>query len=154
MNGDEEIVRYIRPAKTKEECDIFLDEVIGYYLENPLYGRWAVNEKQTCNFVGTFALIPIEKTGRMQLGYSLLKPAWGWGYATELTKAGLKYIFSKTALAEIWGITEAGNIPSQKVLLKAGFNFSGSYLEDGKEIFNYLFSKQDVENHPPGNELL
>ena len=114
MNGDEEIVRYIRPAKTKEESDIFLAEVIGYYFENPLYGRWAVNEKQTGNFVGTFALIPIEKTSKMQLGYSLLKPAWGQGYATELTKAGLMYVFSKTPLSEIWGITEAGNIPSQK----------------------------------------
>ena len=151
MNGDEEIVRYIRPAKTKEESDIFLAEVIGYYFENPLYGRWAVNEKQTGNFVGTFALIPIEKTSKMQLGYSLLKPAWGQGYATELTKAGLMYVFSKTPLSEIWGITEAGNIPSQKVLLKAGFKISGSYMDDGKEIFSYLFSKHDVKNYPPVN---
>ena len=28
LNGDEEIMRYIRPAKTREETDLFLSEII------------------------------------------------------------------------------------------------------------------------------
>ena len=141
MNGDEEIVRYIRPAKTKEESDIFLAEVIGYYFENPLYGRWAVNEKQTGNFVGTFALIPIEKTRDMQLGYSLQKQYWGKGYGTELTLSGLQYVFEKTDLIQIFGITEAANTASQKVLLKSGFILKDSYIEAGRLIHRYAYSK-------------
>lgn len=141
LNGDEEIMRYIRPAKTKEDSDLFLQEVINYTEENPLYGRWAVNEKQTGGFVGSFAVIPVEKKDKMQLGYALLKSSWGKGYATELTEAGLKYVFTKTGLTEIFAITESQNIPSQKVLIKAGFIQSGSFMEGEKEILEFNFKK-------------
>lgn len=139
MNGDEEIVRYIRPPKSREESDLFLLEVIKYSQENPLYGRWAVFEKESGEFAGTFAVIPIENTDDMQLGYSLLKCNWGKGYATELTLAGLQYVFTRTPLTEIYAITEAGNLASQKVLQKAGFRFQRSFEENGKELFQYQY---------------
>ena len=141
LNSDEEIVRYIRPAKTREESDQFFEEVINYSAQNPLYGRWAVDDKQTNVFVGSFAVIPIEKTARMQLGYALLKSNWGKGYATELTTAGLNYVFTKTALEEIYAITETLNIASQKVLLKAGFIQSGGFSEGEKELLEFNFKK-------------
>ncbi len=139
MNGDEEIVRYIRPPKSREESDLFLLEVIKYSQENPLYGRWAVFEKESGEFAGTFAVIPIENADNMQLGYSLLKRNWGKGYATELTLAGLQYVFTRTPLTEIYAITEAGNLASQKVLQKVGFRFQRSFEENGKELFQYQY---------------
>ncbi|HRO70836.1 MAG TPA: GNAT family N-acetyltransferase [Chitinophagaceae bacterium] len=139
MNGDEEIVRYIRPPKSREESDLFLLEVIKYSQENPLYGRWAVFEKESGEFAGTFAVIPIENADDMQLGYSLLKRNWGKGYATELTLAGLQYVFTRTPLTEIYAITEAGNLASQKVLQKVGFRFQRSFEENGKELFQYQY---------------
>ena len=139
MNGDEEIVRYIRPPKSREESDLFLKDVIKYSQENPLYGRWAVFEKESGEFAGTFAVIPIENADTMQLGYSLLKRNWGKGFATELTLAGLQYVFTRTPLTEIYAITEAGNMASQKVLLKVGFKFQRSFEENGKELFQYKY---------------
>ncbi|HUM65817.1 MAG TPA: GNAT family N-acetyltransferase, partial [Chitinophagaceae bacterium] len=139
MNGDEEIVRYIRPPKSREESDLFLLEVIKYSQENPLYGRWAVFEKESGEFAGTFAVIPIENADNMQLGYSLIKRNWGKGYATELTLAGLQYVFTRTPLTEIYAITEAGNLASQKVLQKVGFRFQRSFEENGKELFQYQY---------------
>jgi [ribosomal protein S5]-alanine N-acetyltransferase len=144
MNGDEEIVRYIRAAKSREECDRFLLEVIKYSDENPLFGRWAVHEKETGNFAGTFAIIPVEGTDHLQLGYSLLKTAWGKGYATELTKAGIAYFFEKTLLNELHALTQAENIPSQKVLLKSGFIQSGSVFEEGKDILEFIYKRSGV----------
>ena len=135
-------MRYIRPAKTREESDAFLQQVITYSKENPLYGRWAVYEKQNHDFIGSFALIPVEKTGNMQLGYSLLKASWGKGYATELTLAGLHYVFIKTALTEVFGITEKENTASQKVLLKAGFEYYDSFVEDGKELLQFRYIRE------------
>ncbi|MES1220266.1 MAG: GNAT family N-acetyltransferase [Bacteroidota bacterium] len=141
MNGDEEIVRYIRPVKSKEECDRFLLEVIKYSDDNPLFGRWAVHEKQTGDFAGSFAVIPVEGTENFQLGYSLLKKNWGNGYATELTKGGIVYFFEKTNYNEVYAITEAGNIPSQKVVLKCGFEISCTRKENEKEIIEFIFRK-------------
>ena len=140
MNGDEEIMRYIRPPKTREEADAFLLEIIKYAEENPLYGRWAVDDKQAGEFVGSFAVIPVEKTDAMQLGYSLLKTNWGKGYATELTMGGLRYVFTKTNLDEIWGVTETGNTASQKVLVKAGLFIKRPSQKATRNYFNIIFS--------------
>ena len=47
LNGDEEIMRYIRGTKSREECDKFLRQNIESYKTNPLMGRWAVYEKSS-----------------------------------------------------------------------------------------------------------
>ena len=151
LNGDEDIMRFIRPVKTREETDLFLLEILQKQKENPAVGRWAVTKRNTAEFVGSFAFIPIERTDksdnhRMQLGYALLKQNWGKGYATELTMAGLQYVFTKTGLAEIFAITEVPNLASQKVLLKAGFTLHSNYSEGSKELFQYIFLKQDFKD--------
>lgn len=134
LNGDEEVVRYIRPVKSRSECEVFLKQVIADAETNPLMGRWAVEEKASGNFVGSFAFIPIEGTSESQLGYALLKEYWGKGFATELMKEGINYVFTKTTLNEVFGVTEAANIVSQKVLLKSGFTLFKTYKEGVKEL--------------------
>ena len=146
LNGDEEIMRYIRPAKTRREADLFLSEIIEKYEEDPSVGRWATENKHTGAFVGSFAFIPIEGSAdKMQLGYALLKQNWGKGYATELTIAGIQYVFTKTMLSEIFAVTEIQNTASQKVLLKAGFKMHSSFTEGTKELFRYIFIKKDLQ---------
>ena len=145
LNGDEEIMRYIRPAKSREDADAYLLEIIGAYEQHPGEGRWAAVNKQTNEFVGSFAFIPIENTDKMQLGYSLLKRYWGKGFATELTLAGLQYVFTKTPLTEIFGVTETPNIVSQKVLLKAGFTLQHTFKEGEKELLRFVYYKKDFK---------
>ncbi len=143
LNSDPEVMRYIRPVKSREDTDLFFTEVIQYSKDNPAYGRMAVDEKQSGIFVGSFAIIPLEGTIYMQLGYSLLPSFWGKGFATELTKAGLHYVFTGTHLEEIFGVTESGNIDSQKVLLKSGFSRHSSDWEGTKELYRFLLLKKD-----------
>jgi [ribosomal protein S5]-alanine N-acetyltransferase len=137
LNGDEDVVRYIRPAKSRGECEIFLKQVIADAETNPLMGRWAVIEKASGNFVGSFAFIPIEGSDDLQLGYALLKEYWGKGFATELMKEGINYVFTKTSLNEIYGVTEAANIASQRVLLKSGLSFHKNYREGVKDLCSF-----------------
>ena len=146
LNGDEDIMRFIRPVKTREETDLFFWEILQKQNENPAVGRWAVAKRNTGEFVGSFAFIPIEGTDKMQLGYALLKQNWGKGYATELTMAGLQHVFTKTGLTEIFAVTELPNLASQKVLVKAGFTLHNTYTEGSKELFQYVFLKKDFKN--------
>jgi ribosomal-protein-alanine N-acetyltransferase len=141
LNGDEEVMRYIRTPKSKAECDAFLLDVIQSEKENPLFGRWAADEKLTGDFVGSFAVIPVEQSDKMQLGYALLKDSWGKGFATELTMGGLQYIFEKTQLPEIYAIAESGNDASQKVLLKSGFLQESIFSEGQKKLLRFIFKK-------------
>jgi [ribosomal protein S5]-alanine N-acetyltransferase len=145
LNGDEDVVRYIRPAKSRDECDLFLREVIDAYKADPLYGRWAAEDKNDQSFVGSFALIPVEGKQQMQLGYALLPQFWGKGFATELTHGGLNYVFRKTAIDPIFAYTQPPNIPSQKVLLKAGFKLLGNVREGEKEVTGFILSKEQWE---------
>jgi [ribosomal protein S5]-alanine N-acetyltransferase len=145
LNSDPEVMRYIRPVKSREDTDLFFAEVIQYSKDNPAYGRMAVNEKLSNIFVGSFAVIPLEKTNHMQLGYSLLPAYWGKGFATELTKAGLNYIFTQTNLEEIFGVTESENADSQKVLLKSGFIHHSNVMEGTKELHRFILLKKDFK---------
>ena len=143
LSGNEEVMRYIRKTSTKDESDIFLMENIAGYEKFPHRGRWAVQEKQTGNFAGSFAIIPLPwNTEQIQLGYSLKPENWGKGYATELTREGLSYFFATDRLNEIYGVTESPNTVSQKVLLKSGFRPFGKRNEEEKELLIFIAERK------------
>jgi len=141
LNSDEDVMRYIRATKSKEECNAFLKKIVESYKVNPLIGRWAANEKATGKFVGSFAIIPIEDSEDIQLGYAFLKENWGKGFASELTKAGLDYYFKNTDADHIYAIAEKANTASHKVLLKNSFVHDGTKNEEGKVLLKFIYRK-------------
>lgn len=141
MNGDEEIMRYIRPAQSREQSKDFLQKIITSYAESPGIGRWAMLEKEDNQFAGSFAVIPVENSDLLQIGYSLLKENWGKGYASESAKGGIKYAFGQLGLTKIAGITYPENIRSQRVLLKNGFVFDKTFTEKDKALNLYILHK-------------
>ena len=143
LSGNETVMQYIRAVSTKEESDAFLLENITAYETNPHKGRWAVVDRADGSFVGSFAIIPLpSQPDKIQLGYSLKPENWGKGYATELTKAGLNYFLNSYSLPEIYGVTETPNTASQKVLLKAGFQPAGSFMENEKELLLFVVKRE------------
>ncbi len=145
LNGDPEVMKYIREPRDRQECNIFLKRNLSFYEQNPLMGRWAMIEKASDAFVGSFAIIPVETTdhsrhSEIQLGYALLKDHWGRGYATESTRAGRKYAFDIMKLPLIVAITETANIASQKVLLRSGF-IQQANIQEGKKPLCYFTSR-------------
>lgn len=134
-------MRFIRPVKTREESDAFLLESIAGYNE-PWMGRWAVEEKATGKFVGSFVINPVpEDSRKTQLAYAFIPGSWGKGYATEVTRGGLNYFKNYTPLQEIYGVVESGHPASQKVLIKNGFQPFDKFLENDKEILRFIFRK-------------
>ncbi|HLG41358.1 MAG TPA: GNAT family N-acetyltransferase, partial [Chitinophagaceae bacterium] len=88
LNGDEEVMRYIRPAQTFKQSKEFLRKIIADYAFRPGTGRWAMFSRADQLFVGSFAIIPVEGSDKLQLGYALTKENWGKGYASESVKGG------------------------------------------------------------------
>ena len=139
LNGDAEVMKYIREPKDRPECNLFLKRNLLYYEQFPLMGRWAMIEKATNEFCGSFAVIPVETTdssrhSEIQLGYALLKDYWGRGYATESTIAGRRYTFDVLKLPVVVAVTDTANIASQKVLLRCGFIQQPDILEGNKPL--------------------
>lgn len=140
LNSDEEIMRYIRPPKSREDSRLFLLENLKFYEQHPGLGRWALLEKGTHRFAGMFSLLPLENTDDVHIGYALLKDHWGKGYAAEIVEAGLAYVFNELKLPSVVAVTYPENVASQKVLLKNNFKPDGYYVEEGKE--NLLFRRR------------
>ena len=138
LNGDEELMRYIRAPKTREETETFLQQTIDAYSYDKIDLRLGLYAIDTDEFVGSFALIPLVGTDQTQIGYALLKEHWGKGYASEIVEAGKTYAFQSLKLNSLAAVTEAGNVASQKVLLKNGFNFLKEYLEKEKLLYQYI----------------
>ena len=133
LNGDEEIMRFIRPAKNREESNAFLEENIRFYEEHPGLGRFALVEKDSNKIAGIFSLLPLEHSGNdVHIGYALLKEHWGKGYASEIVKAGIDYAFNELKLTTLTAVTFAAHAQSQKVLLRNGFVEDGVYEDEGR----------------------
>jgi ribosomal-protein-alanine N-acetyltransferase len=141
LNSDPDVMRYIQQPKNFEETKEFLRLNIDYYQQQPLFGRWAMLTRPSNEFIGSFALIPLQHADGMQIGYALLKPYWGQGYATEALYAGVDYAFNKAGIDVLVGVTEIPNVVSQKVLMTRGFQYEKNFFENGKELMLFCLRK-------------
>lgn len=145
LNGDAEIMQYIREPKTKEESDAFLEVNLKFYNDHPGLGRFAVFTKDDNSFAGSFSLLSIDNSENIHLGYALLKPFHGKGLATELVNASFDYVFSAIPNERVHALTVAENIGSQKVLLKCGFTFVTKMDHEGDEVMVYELPRNKVQ---------
>ena len=142
LQGNPDVMQYIRTPRTREESDSFLNDKILTADPDDFKGYWAVEKKDSHEFVGCFVVIPIpDDISKTQLGYSFLPAHWGKGYASEVTKEGVNYFYNRTPLAEIYGVTEKPNIASEKVLLKSGFVFLENKMEGEKELKVFILKR-------------
>lgn len=144
LNGDAEIMQYIRDPKTREESDVFLELNLKCYNEYPGLGRFAVFTKGDHAFVGSFSLLSIDNSENIHLGYALLKTFHGKGFATELVKASFDYVFQTIPNDHVHALTVAENVGSQKVLLKCGFRFKETMQHEGDEVMVFELPKSQA----------
>ena len=141
LNGDAEIMQYIREPKTKEQSDQFLNENLQFYKDHPGLGRFAVFTRDEQQFAGSFSLLSINKSENIHLGYALLKKFHGKGLATELVKASFNYVFNTIKKDTVHALTVAENTGSQKVLVKCGFQFTGTMMHEEEEVMVFELKK-------------
>ncbi len=147
LNLDPEVIKYTYdPIKDLDHAKQVLEQVIlpQYALYN--HGRWAVHLKPgldpiAIGFIGWCGLKFIPLRNEIDLGYRLIKSAWGSGYATEAAHACIRYGFEKLNLKRIIGRAVPENIGSMKVLEKCGM----SYLSEGF-VDGYLSKTYEIIN--------
>ena len=69
-------------------------------------------------------------TGIAQVGYSLVEPAWGQGYATEALRGLLDDLLARTEVRDVVAETFADHLASRRVLEKAGLVCQGQRTAD------------------------
>ena len=90
--------------------------------EDAVFGNFVIAEQSSGQAVGTIGFFgPPDGTGTVMVGYGLVEPARGRGYATEALRALVGYAAGQPAATRVVADTVKDNVPSQRVLLKAGF---------------------------------
>jgi ribosomal-protein-alanine N-acetyltransferase len=123
LYGDADVTRYLGGVKSRVQVEEFLNT--RYYDEHPGLGIWMTIERSTDAPVGFHLLNHIQGESIIQIGFTLVKSAWGKGYATEMASSLLRYGFVDLRLPNIAGMASLGNYASQRVLLKIGLERKG-----------------------------
>jgi ribosomal-protein-alanine N-acetyltransferase len=83
---------------------------------------WSIIEQSSGQFIGLNAILEKEVEGEtvFDLGYFLLPPFWGQGYATEASQRVVAYAFEELELPSLVAIIDPRNQASQSVAIKLG----------------------------------
>jgi [ribosomal protein S5]-alanine N-acetyltransferase len=100
--------------------------VLGIELDNTLIGHVGLSAAR----------------GSVEIGYAIEQRLHGHGFATEAVTAMSQWALAELALPEVLGIVAVDNVPSCRVLEKAGYVRSGEKLERSSRapllIYRYL----------------
>lgn len=82
--------------------------------------------KDTQTYIGEAGILSVnKKCNRCIIGYNLLPEYWGYGYATEITRGLIEYIFKDLGIERIEALSLEKNTASRRVLMKSGFKEEG-----------------------------
>jgi RimJ/RimL family protein N-acetyltransferase len=84
------------------------------------YGTWAVERKSDGAFIGRVGMLNPEGWPGLEVGWTLGRPYWGAGYATEAARAALNYAFLTQPVERIISVIDPDNVPSQAVAVRLG----------------------------------
>lgn len=106
--------------------------------------QYAVALAETDQLIGDVAVNFM--SGKIaRLGYTIARPFWGKGYATEAVVNVTGYLFGVLGLHRVVADCSPANIGSVRVLEKAGFRREGHFVEsyempDGSWDDEYLYA--------------
>ena len=122
LNGDELVMRYIRPVKTLEDSDALLQETLQYYSGSANYGAFAIEDIEQDKFAGLLMFKPTyPEPGSAEIGYAFIPSFWNKGYATEIVQGIVAYGKSTCAIKNFIAKADPSNTASIRVLHKNGF---------------------------------
>lgn len=142
---DEDTRRFLPDEvfETVEDAAETIDFLISQYnkSDGPLVYPVLLKDKTNIGYVQA---VPTEE-GVWEIGYHIGKQFTGKGYATEAVAKFLPVIMKQLEIQIIYGICDAENLASCRVLEKCGFDFEyeGLGLYQGKttQIKKYLYEE-------------
>ena len=133
LNSDPEVLQFTgdKAFGSIEDARIFLENYDQYALHG--FGRWAVIQKSTGNFIGWCGLKYSASTDEVDIGFRFFKATWNQGFATEAAKKCLQFGFDKFGIKRIVGRAMIENTASINVMKKIGLTFLKAFNFDGKD---------------------
>lgn len=118
--GDAEVMRYLggEPLARNDAWRNMASAAGHWALRG--YGLWVVERKSVAAVVGRVGLINAEGWPGLEVGWTLGRPYWGQGYATESARAALNYAFLTQPVDRVISLIDPDNKASQAVARRLG----------------------------------
>jgi RimJ/RimL family protein N-acetyltransferase len=120
LHSDPDVMLDYGGPLTRAASDAKLDRYAAAFREHG-FCRWAV-ERLDGGFLGYTGVMPGPHHHPLgphhEIGWRLVRRAWGQGYATEAARAALEDIFMRSDLTEVLAYTAPDNRRSQAVMAR------------------------------------
>src|SRR5258708_1768201 len=105
LNGDPQTLVFFPSTLTRAESDALVDRIEARF-EAHGYGLWALEVRETGQFIGFTGLAPMPEdvpgVGGTEIGWRLARHAWHRGYATEAALAARDVALTRAGPAGLW----------------------------------------------------
>jgi RimJ/RimL family protein N-acetyltransferase len=118
MHADPAVMHDYGGPISRGESDVKLDRYTATYRQHG-FCRWAVESREGA-FLGYAGIMPSRPGhalgSHIEIGWRLMRNAWGYGYAMEGARAALDDAFIRVGLSEVVAYTAPDNLRSQAVM--------------------------------------
>jgi len=106
------------------------------------YGMWAVEERETGTLVGRVGFLEPEGWPGFELAWTLGRPHWGRGFASEAARAALDYAFTTLGRERVISLIHPDNPRSIRVAERLGEHVEGEAEVNGWHLRVYAIRKE------------
>ena len=110
------------------------------------YAMWRI-EKTNGTTIGDLCFKGLEPEKNPEIGYGILEPYQGQGYASEAVKLALGWAFQHSKIFAVEAETDPDNAASHRVLIKNGFQPTGTTGPEGPRFIVYKEKNMNSKNY-------
>jgi RimJ/RimL family protein N-acetyltransferase len=121
-----EVTRFLtwRPHTSVEQSEALMKKSMGAWDGDEKF-RYLLEIKDSGFLAGMIELRLEAEPFKMSFGYTGARDQWGNGYMTEAALAAVGWAFQQPTIYRVYATVDVENIPSQRVLEKAGLQREG-----------------------------
>jgi RimJ/RimL family protein N-acetyltransferase len=121
MNADREVMHDLGGPITRDASDAKLGRYAAAF-ERDGFSRWVLESRdgEFLGYAGVMHRFEPAIGVHDEIGWRLVRSAWGRGYATEAARAALHDVFARAKLTEVLSYTSPDNLRSQAVMARLG----------------------------------
>jgi RimJ/RimL family protein N-acetyltransferase len=140
--ADPDVIRYVGHGLpiSRTESENALHSIIRHW-DIHGFGRWAVMDKETQEFIGYGGLRSL--MGTPEVVYHFAKAYWGRGLATEMARASLRFGFDEHQFDHIVAVAKPENSASIHVMEKVGMKYEMQTSYYDMDVIQYRLARSE-----------
>jgi RimJ/RimL family protein N-acetyltransferase len=144
LNADPEVLRYLGCGQEpwdRGRSSRHMAFLLGHWQLWDV-GTWAMEHKESGAFIGMVGFSEPEGWPGFELGWTLVRRYWGYGYATEAARATLDYAFTVLKRDRVISLIHPDNRASIRVAERIGERLQDRINHLGREMLCYGLDRE------------